>query len=817
MRRGGIFHRDGARELEADEKKQVPGGGQTPAEQGDAAAPNTGSPRPEQESYAWAREGGGDMARRQRIIKIVMICNALLAIGVVTILVIKPWAPATAVATNPAANDAPEPPAATQASDSSAKTRTRPAARVTPTAAPLRPQPLPQFADADVTLAEAQAAFDAGEYALAGRRFARLLKRLDHMEQTALVADLLRLRIGQCRIFLGRPDGAGALLQDAARSGSPVVRGMGEYQLAMQDVLGGQFLQARTRTYRAIASLMTARQLRTMEADCDFLIARVLTEEMLAARGERPVSWPPLRSHDPLAGLDETELMRRLSSGVKASPEARLGPVIEPVDNETHQRLDAHVLAAPVQRVLQRVATLTDSELVWRSVSTGARRRAVTLCEKNVSPLRLAEIAAGAAGLIAKFDGQRITLCDPHASDTLSDRTALVSSEAEAAWRRYFLRWPEHERRAEGQFALATLQEARGNDSAALREYRLVAHRHEGHPVAPWSLLRAAAIRIRLRDYGGARLDLLALLDRYPEFAEIDKAYLYLGESTARAGHLEEALRAYRRLYYLNRDDRTRLQACLGAARASHELNDPERTDQWATRYLGLCRNDGQELTEAYLLLGHSHVRRGELPGASRAFRLAVQSGGSEGRRIEALFALADVEARRERFVEALGAISELRELGLYGEHRLKQVFRTAAIYRRIGLPERAAAMLQKALGPNLSDEQKAEVHLAMAKSLNEAGEYLEARRVLEAAIGEMPPGRQSQEALCLLGEVCLELGRTQQSLALAESLLDGECISKLRPRARRLLRRCYLQDGRYDLAAASFAPEATNVPEVVE
>ncbi len=257
--------------------------------------------------------------------------------------------------------------------------------------------------------------------------------------------------------------------------------------------------------------------------------------------------------------------------------------------------------ACPLEELVQLFATRSQTDVQWATDSPLVRRRAVQLAVAATPAQRLIELVAGYAGLLARYDGQQVSLHDPQSYRSTTQHRDLLAAEACAAWRRIFLRYPGDTRLAPGRFALACLQEFSGQTLAAIQEYQLIVQRFPLSPQAPQSLLRSAELRMAMKDYSGSRTDLLSLLDRYPSQAALRRVYLGLGRSASQAGLWQEAYRAYHKLYYLDHSSACRGEASLGAGTSLYQLGEYNQAAQWIERHLQASK-DGSP--EAYLLLG---------------------------------------------------------------------------------------------------------------------------------------------------------------------------------------------------------------------
>jgi len=742
-------------------------------------------------------------SRRKLMMPLLLVFNVAVMLALVgAVLVFRPWRPQTGIG-------------AQQAQSDSAPTEQRPAQSIDPPgkgSLPVRSQPPAQRNDyqepVTYSWAETEKKFFARDFRSALDGYLALLRRSTSRPDNQLISDFLRFREAQCRMYLGQDQEAEKLYTDLALSDSPIVRAVAYYQLAARDVLNGQFLRGRMRAYLAIASLAAVQMPMALETDCDFLIARALTGKVLSySTEENPIRWRGWHTADPFANLSESDLGELLAAGSRRVAQAVLGPEIKPVVTESGgRRYSVTAMKASIEQLLTRFVAQAGMNLEWVSVAPAVRRRSLSIRYSQVSEQRFSEVSCGAVGLLARSDGEKILVHDPQSAPVLSQQKDLLCKEAVSAWRRLFLRAPEDPRVPQGHFALAVIEEIAADPSAAMREYRIIANRFGRNAVAPAALLRLAAARIRMRDYSGARRDLLDLLDRYPDCPSSEKVYLFLGQATAQAGLLDEAVAVFRKLYYLNLTEKSQRKACIGAARCFARMGNFKEAGVWATRYIGLVESPGEDLAEAYMLLGESQAAAGAAGEATKAYYQVLASGPSPDLRVRAILELAAAEARRENFVGAVGALGKIHAMRLTPAQTYRYLLTTAQIYRAMGLSDKAAVILRNNLGSAFEPEMRARLALELADCLVDEGEPADAAKVLAEFLPGMKAGPMNQQATCRLAEIYVRLDKTDQAVTLITELLKSPCRADIRRRAQKVLGTAYLKTHDYDRAALALS-----------
>jgi len=683
--------------------------------------------------------------------------------------------------------------------------------KAAPTATPEPEQPAAATRNpeaAPLSWSESEKMLFAGRYRQALDGYRSLLRESQRSVENRLVSDLLQLRTAQCLAHLGQAEEAVSLYASVAKSDAPILRAAAQSKLAARDLMGGQYLKARRLAYSAIAALAATDLPLALQTDCDFLIARALSQEVLSHYGAPDaVQWRPLTLSDPFAGLSESDIPGLLAEGARRLDQAVLGPQVQPAaSGAAGQQYAVSAKRASIDGLLASFAARAGVDVKWVSGSPETRRRSLSIWYSRVSGQRLSEVACGAVGLLARFTGKEVLVHDPQSLDALSQRRELLFKEATSVWRRLFLRAPDDPRIPEGHLALATLQEHAGQAMEAMRGYQLIAQRFAGQDVAPLALLRSAAVRIRLRDYCGARADLLAILDRYPDCPSYDKVYLQLGNATMQAGLLDEAMRAFGKLYYLNFTADSRRDACLGAARCSYLSDKPEKARQWATRYIGLAGPDAANVAEAYLLLGKSEAKLGRPDEAIAAFRQALANKPTPKRRVELLLALAGTYAEKGQFVEAVAVLSRCRSMELTPEQLRRYLIRTSETYREMGLAERACEIIRGRARSTANPKLRTALAMELALCYRDQTDWESVAAILTEIIPDMEPGPTARRAACLLAEAALKLGKTQQAIAVADGLLGPECEPDIRRKARQIMGSAYVDQHDYARAAVAFS-----------
>lgn len=660
-----------------------------------------------------------------------------------------------------------------------------------------------------VSLKMAEEALAAKNYAKAAGFYRRLLENSRSAPAQGIVGDFFELRLAQCLRHLGKVAEARESLDRLARSDSPVLGGAAEYYSALIDASGGRYMRARMKAYKALASLGALEEPSPLEKDCEFLVARVLTEKVLSFHeSQPPIQWDAAWPADPFAGLDESALSRLLKDGLEGSSKGSIGAVVSELPNAAPgHRWVASARQLPLEEVLHKFASEMDIDVRWVSVDGLARRRSLNLFASGSSQQRLGEVACGAVGLLARFTGDEIVVHNPQFLASLAEQRELLYREGVSAWRRFFLRASGDQRIGRGHFALARLHECSGETAGAMREYRFVAKRFPRDRAAPSALLRIAGIRIRLRDYTGAREDLLEVLNGYPDSELSEQTYLSLGRVTMKAGLYEESIKLFRKLYFLDLSPRSRREACLSAGRCLYQEGDYTAAAKWLIRRVNLPgRAADGGLCEAYLLLGKSRAAQGKLTEAVGAFNRSLGSGPSKAQHVEIVLALARVQIEMQRFTGAVGALTGIGNKPFTPEQRCRYLLLLSRAYRMMGLPDKAAAVLRREIASISDARGGVEIEVELAKCYVASGDLSAARLLLTAVMPKAAPGEVAGGVKCELADVCLKMEKPGQALTIASEVLKSSCPVPMRQRALNIMGRAYLLQRDYEKAALAFS-----------
>jgi len=662
----------------------------------------------------------------------------------------------------------------------------------------------------------AKRAYTAKQFEVARTHYAQLLEAAKGNPRDELMRDFLRLRIAQCQRDLGQRRHARSALVRLIVSRSPIIRGCAMLHIARLDAAEGQYLAARTQAYRALALFGAVDGTALLQNACDVLIAETLTRKALSFFNDDE-NLPPSRpvELDPFLAVETEETLRAtLKMGAQYLSDSTFGPkahLSQQKKGEAGPRWTVASARAPLEEVLCRLAGTADLNIDWGTVDSNTRNRPVTLCLRDATDHRVVEVACGAAGLLARLAGTRAAVYNPRAIATTDDLRDLLLKESISLWRRLFLRESDPERLIYGHFALGMLYEHAGDSAGALAE----------SPLAPHASLRCATVRIDLRDYTGAREDLLALLDHHPNFPACDMVYLRLGQAAMKAGLLDEAVMTFKRLYYYELSQPSKIGAALGAGTCYAAMGKPKAASEWLARFASLAHRagkDDEETAEAGYLLAKSLREDGRPQEAKARLLLMLQSQPTEPLRTNALLALAQAVIQQEDFPSAFAVFRRIDTTKVAPPLADRAVLLEAQTLRQVDLPGRAIRMLKNRQPDAASPRTAALMSVELGRCYADAGDFERGRRLLTEALPKFGRDPPANEVACELARLCLKTGQAAQAIGLCRELLMRDVPGVVRRRALNLLGIAYVHKRDHDRAVVALAgqvpaPEGATQP----
>jgi tetratricopeptide (TPR) repeat protein len=658
------------------------------------------------------------------------------------------------------------------------------------------------------------------EYEKAYAAYERLLRNLPSGDEHRSMADFLRLKIALCLKKAGDTEPAYRLLRKLLTSRVPIVGAIAAYQQGLLEIEERQYLRARSTAYRTIA-LVEALDCNndwvlSLERQCRFLVAESMTRNVLslcdADRGFPPELWRHDWQDDPFIDLSHMQIRRLLKSGAQRLQNALLGPQIHKQEQaDAASRWSVVCYGAPIEELLARFATSANFDVHWaeqekpsqKTVQTALRDRPVYLYMRAATPYEFVTTATGCVGLLAQFsDNRTIEICNPSEYSSLSDHVDKLADEAAALWQRFLLTAVDDNNLPNAHFALAMLQAQRGQVNEAVAEYKLVANRFSQSRLAAHALLQSSKLKIKLRDYVGARQDLKQLIELYPDSEFSDQACLFLADATLKAGMFEEAARHYKKVYNLAFSLDSRIASALGAGKCFYESQDYEAATKWLDRYVSLAQDQqSQEFSSACFVLGKAYLTLGKHQQACGVLERALDGHLSKKEYVETTTTLVETYIGREHFTKALGVLESARKQQFSQSESVKILVLRARALESIGLTGKAEAVLSDRAQYVLDPKLKAEIFFELARCHMAKGELEFARDKLTRILTLVEPGPFAQEVQYELAALCLDLGQHAQALSICSQLLESKPVETVKQKALGLMARAHAREQDYNSA----------------
>jgi len=641
----------------------------------------------------------------------------------------------------------------------------------------------------------AQQLYKAGDWPQAYTVFGRLHDSLmGNIPGNDVLKDYLKLKMALCLTDADDKGERGRLFTAALGSRSPLVRALANYRLAFIESHNRQFLDARSRAYRALALIKAFEKgfSATLEADCYFMAADALTRAVLVANNASHVlpgqRWADTLEIKTIPLMEQSQLRAFLETGADFLAEGAIYPKIGK-DNHLSAglRWSAVSLDCPLEEVVSRVASAAGLKLRWQDMQEDIRFKPTTLCLTGCSEQFLCEVAVGGTGLIARMDGERVVICDPRLYKDLDEYKQLLTHEAIAVWRRFLLRYRTDDRGPNAHYALGLLLNYAGEPATALGEYKLVAGRYSNDPLAPFALLNASVIKTNLRDYTGAQRDLKDLILQYPDCKVAGQASLYLADTTMKTGLFDEAIKMYKRVYNLDTDKAAKRNSAYGLGRCFFQIENYDEAARWFATAIELTDNTAdQRLSNSYYLLGKSYIALNRYRRASAALLHALDNSATQEEFFDIIMDLVASEVSQEHYVNALNILENIPTDRLSQEEMSTVLIATSKILRQIDLVESATTLVRRRIQ-------------FVADSRIRAG--------VTEALAELAPGELKEEAYLLLAKISLDLKDFRGAQDACLSLLNLQTGDKaIRDEALALLGRTYADMGLHEQAALAYA-----------
>jgi tetratricopeptide (TPR) repeat protein len=670
-----------------------------------------------------------------------------------------------------------------------------------------------------ISLKAAQQLYVKEEYSKALDMYKKMYEGLSATPKEEMMKDFLQLQIALCTERMGQYTEAALEFRKVLYSTSPVVRVTASYHCGLLEMQRNQYLNARTKAYQSIGLIdiidYDKNWAANLKRDCYFLAAQSLTREVLMLceiDKDQPQSlWPVYGAADELfTSLDETQIRELLNSGSSRLSDALLGPQIQKFENQGGSDVYNIVCSgASVEELLAQFSTYAKIDSKWNldSNESGLRKQIVYIYLLSAQSRQFAEIAAGAAGLIAQPDDKGlINIYNPSVYSLLSDHLTILGDKAISQWREFALRFPEDKRMANVHFALGLLYTPKDLYTESMSEYKLVANRFARSPLAPYALFNLSKIKNSLKDYRGGYDDLRQLVEQFPDSEIATTSSLYYADTAGRANLLEESARLYRKVYNLGLTPESRLAAAFGAGKSSFLIKDYEVAESWLTKYTKMAVDSpSKDLYMAYLYLAKTYLALNKPDLACTSFRYAILGVPfylPKEDYIDIIPTMVDAYMQQGSFVQALSLLESVDTPSLTSAESVQILLMQSKLLRSMGLIDKALAVFGDRVEYTFDPELKAKINFELSQSYIEKGDLNSASKLLSDIIILTKPGPLMYEATLKLAKVCMDLGNNAQAISVCRQLLNLQPEQETKQKALELLAAAYKQNKNYDSAA---------------
>jgi tetratricopeptide (TPR) repeat protein len=632
--------------------------------------------------------------------------------------------------------------------------------------------------------------------------------------QSDMLKDIMNLQMALCLFLDHRSDNLSSLLTVVLDSRSPAVRALANYYIGFIDFRSKQYLSARSRAYRVLATLEIIEDLfpESMESDCYFLMANSITCEVQRLNNSDS-SMPGKFWSDTLVPyfipeMDKKELMVFLNRGVSDLSVAVLEPIVKNRKGITvGEKYSVVANKSSVEEVIAKFASTSKYEIKWSNDSLSYKQFPVTMLLSKTSEQAIPEFALGSLGLIARFDTSVINVYNSKMETSLNKQKELLTKEAIAVWMRFLLRYRGDHRIANARFSLAMMYELSEMPGVALGEYKVILSRHTNDSLAPFALLNSSKIYTNLRDYPSAQELFERLVLEYPNAKIADEAYLYLAKANLSIKLYAEAFSLFKKVYYVNLTSLVRAEGAYGAALSKYYLKDYIAAEEWFGKCFKVLTNPPSiDVYKAYYFLGKTKFALGEYTEAVSAYKYALSGNLSKEEFCKIVLQITETLVEKGDVAEAANLIENVPEESLPPLQQCEIVIAKARIYIAMNLPGHGIKILKGRIAYMADHQLRSMLMLELGRCYLAAGQVEKAYDEVAISITTMPPGNLLLAADIEFAEICMMLGKDQQAVEFCLRVLNSPNTKETRYLTCRILGRAYKKQKKFNKAAEAFA-----------
>jgi tetratricopeptide (TPR) repeat protein len=301
-------------------------------------------------------------------------------------------------------------------------------------------------------------------------------------------------------------------------------------------------------------------------------------------------------------------------------------------------------------------------------------------------------------------------------------------------------------------------------------------------------------------------MDLKQLVEQYPDTEISGTAYMHLAENCARANLKTEAIKLYRKVYYISSSPEMRSTAALEIGKCSYGMEDYESSKKWMERYFEIAKNnESKHVYTAYFILGKTYLALNNEKAASEAFQYAIQGGPKQLTKEEyigAISSMVETYMQQEHFVKALDILENIHTAVLTPSEATGILVLKSKAFRAIGLIDKAIALLVPRINYTEDPVLKTQISFELSECYIEKGSLKLAQKKLSDILTLAESGPLTHEIAYRLADVYRQMGRDGQAISVCSKLLVLNPSDQIRQKTLDLMAMAYNSQKDYNKAA---------------
>ncbi len=599
-------------------------------------------------------------------------------------------------------------------------------------------------------------------------------------------------------------------------SSSPLIAANACYNLAVINHAKGYYLEA-FRLAVAARNLVDFVQFDGINADelkidCKLLALNSLSHHVLSLNADDNVEYLSLisKESDFFENLTEQQAIRAASSGISDLSTAAQNPIIKKLeDAETQNRYAILCHNLDLESLLIKLASISRCELRFEGFngSEELKKRPVTLNCRTAELNELIESAVHSAGFLVEFEQSAnalvVTVINSLSYHELSVHLDMLNRHATDSWVQFLLQSDSTNHNGLAHTTLGLLYRQNEQYSQAITEFQLVANTFPQTSLAPVALLYSAETKRTLANDISAKEDLARLIEQYPSSGLIANAYLSLAEISFETADYERATTMYKKIFLTYEDPDIKALAAYRVAQCLHSLSDYDAVLRWLKYYFDL---DGVKYNTYYqkalLEMGNTNLQLRQYPEAKRAFLKALEFELPTEDYPVAVFGVTEALMKANDLAPAMGILENIKMWQLTPAQAIRAIQLKADIYYRIGLSQKAIAILAEKIDYLSDAKLRTNVILQLSDYLMETNKPQRARQLLAQCIVRVDDLEQIREVNRKLADASLMLSDYDTVISICSKLLAEELPSELRRHLQKTLAKAYESKNDYEKTA---------------